>query len=955
MLRRIIYFILALCISAAPILVFSTPAFAAPINPTSQASPSGGGFICSTGTANSNISANYLPINRWGGVSASEFTYLPGGPIGTIVNLPHQSNRMIVGLILSAGNSMWSATSSLTSIAEQFCFGSQAAVQANYVTAALWRFISQGYILSILIVVGVILLVWRARKGTKIGKEVIRIVLIAAVIMTLGITSSKTTSADVASGNYPKYSPAWIVSTVYGALSAVVSVPLSGINSTIANTVQLGNNQSSTKGYGTGCAAYTDALLTKYKQSYGPNVASQSEAVVPGVVNGIWDNSGLQATAIAQFGDNNYTSSAYCHLYEQEAGISPTAQIAIARAAGKIPPNPNPQSLAFLPEGASQQEQVASMVGWAACTSPNSTALQPQPGWSGVQYTPGLLQQIISPGGALASAINGPNTITASDCQKWWSTPASGWNYQGTALYWGTSTSTISSATANAPQAANFLFNFFGDSSTGAFIVAIVYAISSLTVLVTFGLLALAVIVAKFGLLLLMALFIIFLAVDLVPGKSGGHHATKFLKQGVSFLCLAIGVEAILGLVAVMTSIITRFGVGVAGSGIVGMLWVAISPVAAIWSVHHILKTFRIPSPFRPDAAMGWAAAAGAGGFLTGAMADRLTGGYQKLRSEGVRGLRSGAHRAGGALSPKPDKRLYGPRGSGSQMPSKNFDGNAGWQSKTNSSGHKTTTGASSGGGATEDKTESASTGTRSTSSSGASAAAGGAATTGTSTRGHKWAGHQRPAASRSAETAAVATAALDKVKNQNQAAAAKPQRWSLNRPAAKPRDINGVPYRSPSQMRLEGAQKTANDRKAMRNTTREAKKFVRQQAGPLPQRLANATGERAQLAWARAKANPGKTVARAAGYGAAAMILPVGAPVAAGLALHYGTKKARTAMAERPAKKAEKRAQLSYVSRNILRDKSKRKPSVGSVATATSGKNATQKYRARTKATSTS
>ncbi|MHB1732038.1 MAG: TrbL/VirB6 family protein [Ferrimicrobium acidiphilum] len=953
MLRRIFYLILALCISAAPILVFSTPAFAAPVNPTSQGGSSGGGFICSTGTTNSNISNNYLPINRWGGVSSSEFTYLPGGPIGTIVNLPHQSNRMIVGLILSAGNSMWSATSSLTSIAEQFCFGSQAAVQANYVTAALWKFISQGYILSILIVVGVILLVWRARKGTKIGKEVIRIILIAAVIMTLGITSSHTTQADVTSGNYPKYSPAWIVSTVYSALSAVVSVPLSGIDSTIANTVQLGKNQSSAKGYGTGCAAYTDALLTKYKQSYGPNVATQSEAVVPGVVNGIWDNSGLQATAIAQFGDNNYTSSAYCHLYEQEAGISPTAQIAIARSAGKIPPNPSTQSLAFLPEGASQQEQVASMVGWAACTSPNSTALQPQPGWSGVQYTPSILQGGIGGGlgqivtNALSSLQNGPNTITASDCQKWWSAPASSWNYQGTALYWGTSTSTISSATANAPQAANFLFNFFGDSSTGAFIVAIVYAISSLAVLVTFGLLALAVIVAKFGLLLLMALFIIFLVVDLVPGKSGGHHATKFLKQGVSFLCLAIGVEAILGLVAVMTSIITRFGIGVAGNGIMGMLWVAISPVAAIWSVHHILKTFRIPSPFRPDAAMGWAAAAGAGGFLTGAMADRLTGGYQKLRAGGVRGLRSGAHRAGGALSPKPDKRLYGPRGSGEQMPSKNFDGNAGWQSKTNGSGQKATTSASSG--STANKAKSTSSGP--TASSTASTTSG--STAGASTRGHKWAGHQRPAASRSAGTAAVATAALDKVKSQNQASA-KPQRWSLNRPAAKPRDINGVPYRSPSQMRLEGAQKVANDRKAMRSATREAKKFVRQQAGPLPQRLASATGERAQLAWARAKANPGKTIARAAGYGAAAMILPVGAPVAAGLALHYGTKKVRTAMAERPAKKAEKKAQLSYVSRNILRDKSKRKLSVGSVATATNGKNATQKYRARTKATST-
>jgi hypothetical protein len=731
-----------------------------------------------------------------------------------------------------------------------------------------------------------------------------------------------------------------------------------------------------------GCPAYTNELLTKYRQSYGANPAVQSEAVVPEVVNSIWDNSGLQATAMAQFGSNNYTASAYCHLYEQESGIAPKAQIAVASAAGKIPPNPSAQSLAFLPEGATPKEEVASLVGWAACTKPNSTALRPSSAWSSVQYKPpGILG---SPLDSLAQDIGGPQTITASDCQKWWSAPVSSWNYQGTALYWGTSTSTISSATANAPGVANFLFNFFGDTSNGASIVAIVYAISSLAVLVTFGLLSLAVIVAKFGLLLLMALFIIFLVVDLVPGRSGGHHATKFLKQGVSFMVLAIGAEAILGMVALLTNIIDRFGIGVAGSGMVGMLWVAISPVAAIWGIHHILKTFRIPSPFRPDAAMGWASAAGAGGFITGAMGEKLAGGYQRFRSGGTKGLRGGVHRAKGAMSTKPDKRLYAPK----EMPAKDMGGNAGW--KANSSG-----GSSKGG---ADNTETASTtgggsgatgGTATTSASGATGATGeagggrrrfqpgpvkGKATSrgaGTpTTRGRHPAATAKGGSQASSKTNNRGQQARQKLSNnaldafkqkaaqRTAESAQKTQsRWSLNRPAQKPTNINGVPYRTPSQMRLEGTQKAASNRKAMKSAVADAKKFARQQAGPLPKRMANAAGERAQLAWARAKADPGKTARRAAGYAAAAVVFsPFSTPVVAGvLGTHYVTKKVRTAIAEHPAKKAEKNAHHSYISRNVLKDKQKRPLSAGSVIPAANGKTATQKYRGRKKATSKS
>ena len=315
---------------------------------------------------------------------------------------------------------------------------------------------------------------------------------------------------------------------------------------------------------------------------------------------------------------------------------------------------------------------------------------------------------------------------------------------------------------------------------------------------------------------------------------------------------------------------------------------------------------------------MGWASAAGAGGFLTGAMAEKLTGGYNRLRGAGATGAKVGARRVAGgvASSLKPDKRLYGPRGSG-QMPPKSIGGQ-GWRER----------GASAG-----ERAAGVATATR---ARGAKMAAT------TSPSGRTWAG------TRSAAASPITTAALDKLRNDNN----KSQRWSLNRPAPQPTMVNGVPYRTPSQMRLEGAQKVAAQRKATRQSQssskwqppppprlqgsrgvtstprasmQDAKKWARQQAGPLPQRFASTTGERAQLAWARAKADPRKAAMRAAGYGAAAAVMmPLGAPIAIGaLAAHYGIKKARTAMAERPARKAEKMAHLNYISRNILAEKS--------------------------------
>jgi hypothetical protein len=171
---------------------------------------------------------------------------------------------------------------------------------------------------------------------------------------------------------------------------------------------------------------------------------------------------------------------------------------------------------------------------------------------------------------------------------------------------------------------------------------------------------------------------------------------------------------------------------------------------------------------------------------------------------------------------------------------------------------------------------------------------------------------------------------------------------------------IDGKPYRTPAQMRLEGAQKRVNDRQVRK----QAKQFIKEQRpGTHLGRAKQSIHDRARLAYARASADPAKTIKRGAAYGAAAavpfFVLPAAAPVAAvALGAHYATKKARTAHAERANKKAEDEAHVRYVERNFIRNKNTRSPihEPGSVnaKTTSGGRKAKPSYRNRKHSTPT-
>jgi len=326
------------------------------------------------------------------------------------------------------------------------------------------------------------------------------------------------------------------------------------------------------------------------------------------------------------------------------------------------------------------------------------------------------------------------------------------------------------------------------------------------------------------------------------------------------------------------------------------MLWVALAPIAAIWGLHHIMKTFRVPSPFRPDAAMGWAAAAGAGGgFVAGAVGEKLGGYFDRAKGYGRHRARQGAKSAAGSASTKGDSRLYAPKTGSTQRPGMPAINVANQRTATKgrhtprpdpSTGQDTDT---------EANGQSATAGHTVENSGAASQPINGGPPP--SPRGDKGGRTGTPAGGRTGRTS---TGGEAKTKAPNQ-----------------------KPYRTPLQMRIEGTQKRAE----LRSQRKQAKRFIKEQQEPtLRGRTMQRAHERIDLAKARHKAEPGKTWKRGAAYAAAGAATFVAAPaavplVALGLAGHYAVKKGRTALRERPGAKAERKAQISYVARNHIND----------------------------------
>jgi hypothetical protein len=609
--RHAIHAAVALAVAVPLILVAAAPsaAAAAPQPPTQSS-----GLICQSQQSVSTgkySSANLLPINRWGSAAGGDMhTDLAGGVLGSITSLPESIQRnFIISTAMSVGNALWGAGADLTEMASAFCFSHQAGLQADQIASGLGSALSNSGIFVILAVLSFGVLAWRAvRRAEQPFGKMLRFAVFA------GVFSAMVAGASASNGSsFGTFSPGWFTTNLYGAVSNVASYPVAAISSVASKLAASGSSITgiTSNAGGMTCASYVNELLTQYEQSYGQGVFTNAQATVPMSLNAMWMQSGLQSYIAAQFGNgNSYGQDTYCHLLDDEVGVKASSQKGIVYGAGGSPAPVPGASLAFASPGSSNQTVDESIIGWAACRY-SGGHWSVAPGWA----------QVTAPAttGAFGSLVGdgpGGGTFTPQACQQWWSTNSG----SGTPFDWSSSASNIVTATASQPAVANFLLNFHGDQNGNATVAALGFALASVVVFAVFAVLAGAVVMAKFALLILMALFVVFLVVDLFPSSGGQSKSLAFARQALAYMILATGAQIILTLVAIFTGFISQLGTSVSGAGsLLSIVWLSFAPVAAIFVLHHLFKSLRVPSPFKLTSGLAWGAAAGGIGAGIGA------------------------------------------------------------------------------------------------------------------------------------------------------------------------------------------------------------------------------------------------------------------------------------------------------------------------------------------------
>jgi len=165
-----------------------------------------------------------------------------------------------------------------------------------------------------------------------------------------------------------------------------------------------------------------------------------------------------------------------------------------------------------------------------------------------------------------------------------------------------------------------------------------------LIILLVFGVLALAIIIAKVAAIVMILVALLVLLIALIPSKGDSNKALAFGKFYVGLTIFAFGIQFLFALISLVTGFLVIAGARQFGAGsILSMIWTGFAPVTAVVVLHLIFtKALKMPSPFKPSAALAYGTAAGGIGAGVGAGIDRLVNrGKSQVKSRASSGGRS--------------------------------------------------------------------------------------------------------------------------------------------------------------------------------------------------------------------------------------------------------------------------------------------------------------------------
>ena len=201
------------------------------------------------------------------------------------------------------------------------------------------------------------------------------------------------------------------------------------------------------------------------------------------------------------------------------------------------------------------------------------------------------------------------------------------------------------------PEVVQFINVLHGKESSGGPVAAFAYALSGISVLAVFGLMSLAVIIAKLAALALMLTLFAVMTLALFT-RDGLERVFRFGKTYIGLSFFVFASSLVMAILALITKICMSIGGTLLSSNeLLATMWAGLSPLLAVVILAGIFKKARIPSPFSLKGGLAWGAAAGGAGAAAVMGFDRIGDSMKRGASRlghSVAGLPAIASRGGG-------------------------------------------------------------------------------------------------------------------------------------------------------------------------------------------------------------------------------------------------------------------------------------------------------------------
>ncbi len=603
---------------------------------TAQPSDGNGGGATVTDPG---LGSQQLPVSRW--ASGVDQFHSRTATLDVVGAMNKGSRLSTMSFLFSAGTSMWTLSAQISEMAYRFNVLDRAGAGLDKAAAGIGHAILSSPIPVMAVGVAVLIIFWRAgRYGLNSGSWglLLRKAVIIA-IMAIMVGGANASTGNQNGGYQPGFgSPGWFVTKVDKAATMIAELPAKALSwQGIGGAEKIGEQDTQPE-FNTvsSCRNYVAAMKNNYQEKYRGAIEATPGASVPILVSSMWEQSGLQTWITAQFGNNPHARYMYCRYLEAKSGIpyrrfdpvkTSDSQLALTLGEASTQESYNDRKLfasnapAWRPLGDNVHTD-RWIIAWAACRN-ERVAKAPvtdlwnadDKAWATTDFTRPLMKN---------DASN-----PAQDCRKFF-TSADEEDYNGFDRDPdpGKVQAQISKQGENDQAkewARDFILTTHGDWAVVGVAAGFVYVLSSIAIIVVFGVMALAVIFGKVAALLVILGVMVMMVVDLFssgPSKTLGLLKTYF---GVSLF--VVGSQLLVAIVATITQILVTLGAySIPGGpwGTMQLLWVGLSPLAAVMLVHFLFKRAGLPSPMSLNGAMGWGQAIGrSAGFMGGGLLDR--------------------------------------------------------------------------------------------------------------------------------------------------------------------------------------------------------------------------------------------------------------------------------------------------------------------------------------------